>query len=599
METNMYPSDGQDSKLNQSHIPVSLSNHRELLGNQSIRKTDQADKLNDKTYGVDLVEPLYKRRGGFGRNKENNWVKRLFSLNDKTLCYYDGIDAKIATRSKPRGSLNLTKEDTIAEMHIMQYPGAPTNFLLTINIYVLSGKKKWEICCENRVQQLNWYNHIAKFNNTNSEGTDTKDGNVSFYSDDSDEEKTIALNSPPKKNCRISTKEIMPAELRDTESALLNICKFFLHFLTLNMTAFFMRAGSINVFYISLLLSNLLYYFRVYNKNLDESYVKEQRGSSTKFSFLSTLPRNDDSNMSMTNNLKITKAGKTLPRAPLKKGCWLSEVVTRYGPNSAEAVRAYAKAGSDQYVENSSHCFWNMDPSKISLRIGPNYKKNRLKKPSTPALYNIHYNDVIRIDSMLKNASDAFEIPSIPGVTDVDTGHEFVPPMFVMNVCIPSYTPSLLSKEKDGPTYAIVSYCVITENTVRELKDFANASPAVKLLAEWCEKAQLDFEFRSRFKLIGLLENIEMAGLPSFVSRQNGRPALITKSGTFTRHSSYIEMSVDIREWGYLARKGINAVLPRVKDWVLNIAATIEGRDDSELPEVVLCGARLFQLNVS
>jgi len=58
-------------------------------------------------------------------------------------------------------------------------------------------------------------------------------------------------------------------------------------------------------------------------------------------------------------------------------------------------------------------------------------------------------------------------------------------------------------------------------------------------------------------------------------------------------------MSVDIREWGYLARKGINAVLPRVKDWVLNIAATIEGRDDSELPEVVLCGARLFQLNVS
>lgn len=113
---------------------------------------------------------------------------------------------------------------------------------------------------------------------------------------------------------------------------------------------------------------------------------------------------------------------------------------------------------------------------------------------------------------MLKNASDAFEIPSIPGVTDVNTGHEFVPPMFVMNVCIPSYTPSLLSKEKDGPTYAIVSYCVITENTVRELKDFANASPAVKLLAEWCEKAQLDFEFRSRFKLIGLLENIEMAG---------------------------------------------------------------------------------------
>ena len=46
----------------------------------------------------------------------------------------------------------------------------------------------------------------------------------------------------------------------------------------------------------------------------------------------------------------------------------------------------------------------------------------------------------------------------------VDTGHEFVPPIFVVQVQIPSDPPpSLFSAVEDGPGWAMVMYLRITE----------------------------------------------------------------------------------------------------------------------------------------
>ena len=40
-----------------------------------------------------------------------------------------------------------------------------------------------------------------------------------------------------------------------------------------------------------------------------------------------------------------------------------------------------------------------------------------------------------------------------------------------------------------------------SQDTLAQLKDFANASPAVKLFAEWCEKCTEDAAWRGRFKV--------------------------------------------------------------------------------------------------
>ena len=97
------------------------------------------------------------------------------------------------------------------------------------------------------------------------------------------------------------------------------------------------------------------------------------------------------------------------------------------------------------------------------------------------------------------------------------------------------------------------------------------------------------FSFRLIFFLIRL---------PSFIAGFNGKPILINKSGKFTRHENYIEMSINVHTWSYVARKGLYALLPRFQDIIVNIGATIEGRNDDEQPECLLGGVRAIHLNL-
>lgn len=63
----------------------------------------------------------------------------------------------------------------------------------------------------------------------------------------------------------------------------------------------------------------------------------------------------------------------------------------------------------------------------------------------------------------------------------------------------------MFSSSDNGPGWALVMYYRITEDTCQQLKDLSTASPAVKLWAEWCEKAQHDAAMRARFKVCGVI----------------------------------------------------------------------------------------------
>jgi len=71
----------------------------------------------------------------------------------------------------------------------------------------------------------------------------------------------------------------------------------------------------------------------------------------------------------------------------------------------------------------------------------------------------------------------------------------------------------------------------------------------------------------------------------------------VTKSGSFTRHTNYIEFSININKWAYLARKGLYTLTPSFPDFILNLGFTIEARKDEEMPEVLLCGCRILNLD--
>jgi hypothetical protein len=90
----------------------------------------------------------------------------------------------------------------------------------------------------------------------------------------------------------------------------------------------------------------------------------------------------------------------------------------------------------------------------------------------------------------------------LPDTSHIVTNHSHVPPIMIVQIQIPSEPPkSMFSSSDNGPGWALVMYFRITEDTCNQLKDLENASPAVKLWAEWCEKAPTDSSMRARFKV--------------------------------------------------------------------------------------------------
>jgi hypothetical protein len=208
---------------------------------------------------------------------------------------------------------------------------------------------------------------------------------------------------------------------------------------------------------------------------------------------------------------KAIPVGRTIPRAvPVRNG-ELERRLRTCAPNSARAVRANA-AATPADVEVTPHSYGNADAGSFQLRVGPNYRKNRQKASSGPALYDLLSMDFLYANTALRNAADKFLIPSIPGITDVSTGHAHIPPMLIVNTWLPGEEPSMFAKSADGDTYSIPMIFVLSSSTLEQLRNIDTASPGVKLLSEWCRRAENDPDFRGRFKCMGMIENIESTG---------------------------------------------------------------------------------------
>jgi hypothetical protein len=115
-------------------------------------------------------------------------------------------------------------------------------------------------------------------------------------------------------------------------------------------------------------------------------------------------------------------------------------------------------------------------------------------------LYEVIAVDVFRTKSRIDHVARKF---ALPDTSHIQTNHRFVPPLFVIQLQIPSEPPpSFFSTVEDGPGWSVVMYYRITEDTCQQLRNLATASPAVKLFAQWCEKAPNDANWRGRFKVL-------------------------------------------------------------------------------------------------
>jgi hypothetical protein len=58
-----------------------------------------------------------------------------------------------------------------------------------------------------------------------------------------------------------------------------------------------------------------------------------------------------------------------------------------------------------------------------------------------------------------------------------------------------------------------------------------------------------------------------------------------------------MELTVDFHQFSYVAKRLLAYLHPKMKSLKVDIAITIEGRDDSELPEVLLFASRAMNMD--
>ena len=110
-----------------------------VLSNETPPLVSENGERKSVGTGFDLCEVLFKRRNGFGKMADSNWVPRCFTYHGGILCYYEEENFEDVDPSRPRGRVDLSRDDTKVSFMDVKKPGAPSKFLLVLQIFVLGG----------------------------------------------------------------------------------------------------------------------------------------------------------------------------------------------------------------------------------------------------------------------------------------------------------------------------------------------------------------------------------------------------------------------------------------------------------------------------
>mmetsp|Transcript_6973 Transcript_6973/g.15078 ORF Transcript_6973/g.15078 Transcript_6973/m.15078 type:complete len:823 (-) Transcript_6973:316-2784(-) len=259
--------------------------------------------------------------------------------------------------------------------------------------------------------------------------------------------------------------------------------------------------------------------------------------------------------------------------------------------------------------------------SRFHTRIGPGYARQGLKAPSPPALFQTvavrlfrskrrTRGDIVKVlplpsIGVLNGAADHNEGASVPvaplgGVERCGYG---VPEVLVVHFQFPYEHPSVFRHKTDGFGGELLLYLRPTCHLYSELckPSTGDMNPSVQLLLRWFQTCESDAEMRSRFKCLGLVRDLQQKNL-GWVGPYNGKPTLITESGSVCKGvarvtdigggedfgASYLIMSSNVHQWSFVGKKGLVTLLPRFKDFRIDLGFTIEAREEDEMPECIL-----------
>jgi len=246
------------------------------------------------------------------------------------------------------------------------------------------------------------------------------------------------------------------------------------------------------------------------------------------------------------------------------------------------------------------HCWIDADDSAVKVRAGPNYKSNKKKQATKPSLFRTIGIDVLEWEHKVDHIANCVELPFDKCVPKGTVPDPF-PRLLIINYQIPKPSHGFsFTSSSDPKYYSFVMYTTPTQDLIDMLTGKKDEEACVPLLRRWITEAPQNVALKERLKLIGTILNPDDCGMPGWTQGYNGKPVMIRKSGKIIRGEGYLEIDVDFRMWGFLTRKGINALLPNaVAKMQFVLSLVIQGEEDEELPERTMISGQLAHIDAA
>ncbi|ETO13394.1 hypothetical protein RFI_23983 [Reticulomyxa filosa] len=278
----------------------------------------------------------------------------------------------------------------------------------------------------------------------------------------------------------------------------------------------------------------------------------------------------------------------------------------------------------------------NCDARTFEVRVGPNYVPGQ-KQPSDKALYSVFACDGFKMPSKINHIARFMDIK--PYIEKYKTPYDpkvwGLPPIIIINVMTPNYPPEMTTGKSNGDGYQLVFYARLSDEVREILNNFNDGKleqlPASIQLFNDFIHSTLDSPLRQRFKCIARIMNLNYAGF-SFLTKNlvaqyngkkkkknincivlfchshtnehiqytnKGKPFLARTSSTFYHEpGKYFAADIDAHLFGFPARKGLSYIKDTINSMIYDVGFVIEGHTDEELPEQILCCARVSRIGV-
>lgn len=275
----------------------------------------------------------------------------------------------------------------------------------------------------------------------------------------------------------------------------------------------------------------------------------------------------------------------------------------------------------DPKVDEKGRYFagWRRVPGSDLKVRSHGYLKTKQKVPSPGELYECVACDAFETGSRVSDLAGKVKLPEVKFDGDVGgskkTWHS--PDVFVVSLSVPTEQPKLGRPTDDGLGWTITMYFAMTKKTREILKrvtapgynpsqdeptppDIQKSTVnAVRLFEEWCRRAPSDPKFQARFKFVPNGCNLAEIGMPSWITKYNGKPVLIKRAGItgflFSHpDKSAMEFDISLHPFPYLAKQAMAYMKTNFfSRSVVTFGFTIEGRADDELPECLIGSMQL------